>query len=189
MASKVSHNKKAKRELVADAKAWQDKHVKLEDTFQRGVSIHGRGDVEDDYKEKIKLMPARYKPTPSQMDRAMALRSKLVDKNGVVKGVGVATFDENTSNWLMEKAALAEKLRYDETFAQLFEQSDHATRDKFMKLYPEFAQKRIDHIKTIASIQVQLAMMHVTGPQTKDDIDLIIGLANAEDRADPRMNS
>ena len=150
MASQVSANKKAKNELVGDAKAWQDKHVKLEDTFQRGVSVDGRGRDRAGKRTDLPMMPARYKPTPSQMDRAMALRSKLVDQNGVVPGVGLATFDESTSNWLMEKAALAEKLRYDQTFAQLFDQSDHATRDKFMKLYPEFAQKRIDHIKTIA---------------------------------------
>lgn len=177
MASKVRAEKQDKRELVPDARATQEKKIQLEDTFQSGVSLPARmRDVQQP------TMPARYAPTPSAMDRAMALRSQLVDSNGVVPGIGVATFDERTSDWLLDKAALAEKLRYDAAFTQLFDHADHATRDKFLKLYPEYAQKRIDQIRTIASIQVQLAMMHVTGPQTKDDLDLIIGIANAEDR-------
>lgn len=180
MASGVAANHRPERGLTRDAKKWRDKAVKLEDTFQPGESIEGRGPTIDPRQRNAPkhLMPARYKPTPSDMDRAMALRSRLVNPQGVVPGVGVATFDEKTSDWLMDKAALAEKMRYDQTFAKLFSQADHANRDKFMKLYPEFAQKRIDHIKTIASIQVQLAMMKVTGPQTKDDVDLIIALMN-----------
>ena len=75
------------------------------------------------------------------MDRKMALRSKLLragTKNdtgtGYIPGIGIAQYDEKVDAWLMDKAALAEKVRYDVTFSQLFDQQDHATRDKFMKL-------------------------------------------------------
>ena len=143
MASGVSANRKGKSNLVGDAKAWSSKKENLHDTFQSGVNITGRSvDATTGNARNQPLMPARYAPLPSNMDKRMAMRSKLLSgprggsasTNGYVEGVGVAQYDEKVDAWLMDKAALADKLRYDQTFARLFSQTDHATRDKFMKL-------------------------------------------------------
>ena len=87
----------------------------------------------------------------------------------------VAVTDADVS-YLKRLEAQQQRAKFNQFLANIFKYSDPAHRDKFLGLFPEYAEIRKKLVNNRAELETRLASIMITGIQSKDDVMLVYGL-------------
>lgn len=125
--------------------------------------------------------PTVYAPAPTKAQQISKLKHESLNKTPggqqtAVGPYGMVTATDKDYEWILSKENIKRAIDYDRLFLDLFDPSDPAQVELMRELRPEFFEERMKYIKQIASIQVHLAEIYLTGIRTRDDLDLILGL-------------
>jgi len=71
---------------------------------------------------------------------------------------------------------LQELVDYDRAVMQVFDPTDAGQMEKLGEIYPEWFSKRSEYLQKIADLQLQYANLLMDGIQSRDDLELVIGL-------------
>lgn len=126
--------------------------------------------------------PTVYKKGQSKQEQIAELKHQAVQQTNPITGAtpyGVVTASDKDFEWILEREDIKRAIDYDRLFLDLFDTNDPAHVKLMHELRPEFFTERMNFIKQLASIQVHLAEIALTGIQTKDDLDLVLGLQMA----------
>lgn len=126
-----------------------------------------------------KLFPTVYSKGLSKSEQVQALKHRAVQEGNPATGAtpyGVVTASDKDFEWILKREEIKRSIDYDRLFVNLFNPNDPAHVELMRELRPEFFEERMNFIKQIASIQVHLAEIYLTGIRTRDDLDLVLGL-------------
>lgn len=87
----------------------------------------------------------------------------------------VAVTDKDVE-YLKRLQAQQDRAKFNQFIANIFNYSDPANRDKFLKLFPEYAEIRKKLVANRAELEQKIASLMITGVQTKDDIMTLYAL-------------
>lgn len=106
-------------------------------------------------------------------DDKFGLRARLVDKDGVVPGVGLSVAGDDYFNYAQRKR---EEAMMFEFYTYIMSQADLSKPESaqwWFEKFPWMRDLRLDEIDRQAEIQKKLAKIAVTGPQSEEDFMLI----------------
>lgn len=133
-----------------------------------------------------RMFPTVYSKGLSKQEQVRSLKHKAVQEaaaGGQLGGVtpyGVVTASDKDFEWILKREEIKRAIDYDRLFVNLFNPGDPAHVELMRELRPEYFEERMNFIKQIASIQVHLAEIYLTGIRSRDDLDLVIGLQLAD---------
>lgn len=130
--------------------------------------------------DPIKAYPINYSKAKTEREQVIALKHAALDgAPGKASGVtpyGVVQATDEDFKWILKREELKKGVEADQIFASLFDAGDPAQMALMRELKPEFFEERMKFIKRIASMQVLLAEIMLTGIRTREDLDFYIAL-------------
>lgn len=140
------------------------------------------------YNEAIGTWPAQYQPPTTKRDKVRALKLAALEeaKGGVNSKFGQIAASDADFEWMIDHDELRRTMEFDRLFVQRFNFEDPLHLKHMQELYPEFFEKRLKQIKALATIQVRLAEIYLTGMKDFSDLELINGLEMEVGEKDPK---
>ncbi len=102
-------------------------------------------------------------------DDIMSLRQQLSDGKGHTP-FGSMQFDDSDAEWILRKQDAVEAANYDSWFNVNFNKNDLADRQLAQQLDPQFYAAREREIMARAKEAVNIRLMQLRGPQSKEDM-------------------
>lgn len=91
-------------------------------------------------------------------------------------GAPTVTVSDKDVEYLKRLQAQQDRAKFNQFIANIFEYSDPANRDKFLRLFPEYAEIRKKLVANRAELEQKIASLQITGVQSKEDIMTWYGL-------------
>lgn len=137
------------------------------------VRQQGRGGKENE------LWPVRLSST-HPLDEQMALRRAVVNEDGVVEGMGIATAGPEVFQYQMDKVADAEEAAYKQWVLANIDLSNPAAQQHYFKTLPWVKEVREAEVDRVSALQKQWAKIMLNGPQSDMDWRMIYAVQQKE---------
>lgn len=141
--------------------------------MRRMAEIPNRFRVPDQQNTISSRFPVELLSTDGRKDEEVSLRAQLVNNQGIVPGVGLATAGDDYFNYAAEKR---EKAQAFEFYSWIMSNADLSAPEKaawWFEKFPWMRTLREQEIDRQAKIQADLAKIAISGPQSEDDFMLL----------------
>lgn len=118
--------------------------------------------------------PSTLYTTDPQRDRRYNLRQQLVEPNGVVPGVGLATVGEDYFDYISDKAKQTQLAQFRAwLLGEVIDTSTPEKAEYWKGKFPELFKDKQDLLERQMDLHKQFALIQLRGPQDMDDFYLI----------------
>lgn len=116
--------------------------------------------------------PVRLSST-NPKDEQMALRQSVVNKEGVVEGLGIATVGAQEFQYIGDKLSDAQETAYKQWVMGNIDLSTPASQEYYFKTLPWIKEAREDEVDRVSSLQKTWAKIAMNGPHSDEDWRMI----------------
>lgn len=129
----------------------------------------------------VVVPPAIYAPPDSEEDQIRALKFAhiVAGQGGANSPFGKIQASDADFGWLLKVTERAKMMEYDRIFIDIYKGGTmiHANLHNMQQIYPEFFERRLTYQESMADIQKDIGVIILLGLRNKNDLDLIVLLA------------
>ena len=117
--------------------------------------------------------PARFTEVDDR-DHRIALKASLIeDPTTGATPFGQAQLTKEDLDWIESKRQIAQYLDLQVFIENFYDIKDPAHRALIKDLYPEYFERRLEYLKQMSDLQMQLAEIQLYGPRTRKDLHVL----------------